>query len=129
MDDLPKGSALKKRHHIKTGGGRKAEYPVYLDDGGVLQRSDQPCFPDEPVDGFGKEGFRVFIQRNQAMGVGISGAKPLGIMFLEDDLSVQRSVMGQICDTVRPVAEDALNGVRTNFLTGRKENGGFMHGG
>ena len=50
-------------------------------------------------------------------------------MFLEDDLSVQRSVMGQICDTVRPVAEDALNGVRTNFLTGRKENGGFMHGG
>ena len=50
-------------------------------------------------------------------------------MFLEDDLSVQRSVMGQICDTVRPVAEDALNGVRTNFLTGRKENGGFMNGG
>ena len=33
-------------------------------------------------------------------------------MFLEDDLSVQRSVMGQIRDTVRPVAEDALNGGR-----------------
>ena len=99
------------------------------DDGGMFQRSDQPGFPDELVDGFGKEGFRVFIQRNQAMGVGISGAKSLGIMFLEDDLSVQRPVMGQIRDTVRSVAEDALNGVRTNFLTGRKESGGFMHGG
>ncbi len=44
-------------------------------------------------------------------------------MFLEDDLSVQRSVMGQIRDTVRSVAEDTLNGVRTNFLTGRKESG------
>lgn len=90
MDDVPQGSALKKRHHIKTGGGRKAEYPMNPDDGGMFQRSDQPGFPDELVDGFGKEGFRVFIQRNQAMGVGISGAKSLGIMFLEDDLSVQR---------------------------------------
>lgn len=78
---------------------------------------------------FDKDVFRVFIQGNQAMGGGISGAKLLRIVFLEDDLSVQRLVMGQIRNAVRLVTEDMLNGIRADLLAGREENGGFMHGG
>ena len=129
MDNIPQGSTLKKRHHIKAGCGRKTEYPVNFNDGGMIQRSDQSGFPNELVDGFDKDVFRVFIQGNQAMGGGISGAKLLRIVFLEDDLSVQRLVMGQIRDTVRPMTKDMLNGIRADLLAGREENGGFMYGG
>lgn len=129
MDNIPQGSTLKKRHHIKAGCGRKTEYPVYLDDGGMFQGSNQPGFPDELVDGFGKDVFRVFIQGNQAMGVGISGAKLLRIVFLEDDLSVQRLVMGQIRNAVRPVTEDTFDHVGTDLLGGREGNECFVHGG
>ena len=58
-------TALKKRHHIKTGGGRKAEYPMNPDDGGVLQRSDQAGFSDELVNRIGKGMSYFFVQRNQ----------------------------------------------------------------
>lgn len=72
------------------------------DDGGVLQRSDQAGFSDELVNRIGKGMSYFFVQRNQKVSLWISATKPLVIMFLEDDLSVQRSVMGQIYDTVRP---------------------------
>lgn len=85
----------------------------------MIQGSNQPGFPNELVDGFGKDVFRVFTQGNQSMRGGISGAKPLGIVFLEDDLSVQRLVMSQIRNSVRSVAEDALNHVGPDLLAGR----------
>lgn len=92
---FPYCSPQKESSRIEVGCRRKAEYPVYLDDGGVLQRGNQPSFPNELVDGFGKDVFCAFIQGNQAMRVGISGTKLLRIVFLEDDLFVQRLVMAR----------------------------------